>query len=217
MSASTGVNFIQNGEGIDASVLNRPTQDLAANIDLDFALKSGTYTGLRAQATTAGDVGLGSVRNVSSYSQTEVDNLLGNSGVPAGIISLWSGSIASVPSGWALCDGLNGTPNLQNRFVVGAGGSYAVGATGGSADAVVVAHSHSASLSTNGNHRHSISGNNNSGDNPNYTDFTNISGRTAYTNYAGDHSHSVSINSTGESGTDKNLPPYYALAYIMKL
>jgi microcystin-dependent protein len=50
---------------------------------------------------------------------------------PTGGIILWSGSIASIPSGWALCNGSSGTPDLRDRFVVGAGTTYAVGATGG--------------------------------------------------------------------------------------
>ena len=65
--------------------------------------------------------------------------------VPSGGIILWSGSTGSVPSGWYLCDGTNGTPDLRNSFIVGAGNTYAVGATGGTADAVVVAHTHTAS------------------------------------------------------------------------
>lgn len=52
--------------------------------------------------------------------------------VPAGVILMWSGSAASIPAGWKLCDGTNGTPNLVNRFVLGANAtSPAVGATGG--------------------------------------------------------------------------------------
>lgn len=51
--------------------------------------------------------------------------------VPSGFIGLWSGSAASIPSGWRLCDGSNGTPDLRDRFIVGAGNSYAPGATGG--------------------------------------------------------------------------------------
>jgi len=53
--------------------------------------------------------------------------------IPTGTIVLWSGSVASIPAGWSLCDGTNGTVDLHDRFVVGAGGSYAVGATGGAA------------------------------------------------------------------------------------
>ena len=67
-----------------------------------------------------------------------LDNLYGIIGtspsvsaVPAGGIIMWSGSIGSIPSGYYLCDGTNGTPDLRDRFVVGAGSSYAVGNTGG--------------------------------------------------------------------------------------
>jgi microcystin-dependent protein len=89
-------------------------------------------------------------------------------GFVAGMIMLWSGSIASVPSGWALCDGTNGTPNLRDRFVIGAGSTYAVNATGGSATATLAttnlpSHTHSISASgTTGNqsngHTHTFSG-----------------------------------------------------------
>ena len=66
------------------------------------------------------------------------DNLYGILGtaatvtaVPSGGIIMWSGSISSVPSGYYLCDGSNGTPNLNDSFVVGAGNTYSVGNTGG--------------------------------------------------------------------------------------
>jgi microcystin-dependent protein len=83
--------------------------------------------------------------------------------VPAGGIIMWSGSTGSIPSGWFLCNGSNGTPDLRNRFVVGAGDSYAVDATGG-ADSVTLstsqmpAHSHSGSTSSAGSHSHTFSG-----------------------------------------------------------
>lgn len=48
---------------------------------------------------------------------------------PTGGIILWSGSIASIPSGWVLCDGLNGTPNLTDKFIIGSGGSYSPNTT----------------------------------------------------------------------------------------
>lgn len=70
--------------------------------------------------------------------------------VPAGVILMWSGSIATIPSGWLLCNGSNGTPDLRDRFVVGAGSAYAVGATGGAntvtlSTANLPAHTHSIS------------------------------------------------------------------------
>ena len=143
------------------------------------------------------------------------------SGFPTGGIIMWSGSTASVPSGWRFCDGTGGTPDLRGRFIIGAG-YYAVGAKGGSANAVAVSHSHTFSngkTNTTGNHRHGIRRS------PSDSGFggsvgTDASGSALiYSEYAGNHSHTVSgtISSSGSSGTNKNLPPYYALCYIMKL
>jgi hypothetical protein len=50
--------------------------------------------------------------------------------IPSGLISIWSGSVGSIPSGWVICDGSNGTPDLRSNFVIGAGSTYSVGATG---------------------------------------------------------------------------------------
>lgn len=64
--------------------------------------------------------------------RTELTNLL-TARLPSGIIAKWKGSVATIPAGWVICDGLNGTPDLRDRFIVGAStsASYAVGATGG--------------------------------------------------------------------------------------
>ena len=137
--------------------------------------------------------------------------------IPSGGIILWSGSIAAIPTGWYLCDGNNGTPNLRDRFVVGAGTSYTVAATGGSKDAVVVSHTHT--MNSTGSHSHSYDRSviytNGSfgptGSAPYPSDSVDYSDTTGS---AGSHSHT--INSAGVSGTNANLPPYYALAYIMK-
>jgi microcystin-dependent protein len=156
-------------------------------------------------------------------------------GFPSGGIVLWSGSVASIPSGWALCDGSNGTPDLRNRFIVGAGSTYAVAATGGSADAITVAHTHTftasgttANKSLTGSFK--VGGPNQSPDGTIFTaggdtgqrpglDFASGSQHTI--NFNASHDHTVSISgttaSTGSSGTNANLPPYFALAYIMKL
>jgi len=130
----------------------------------------------------------------------------------AGMIMIWSGSSASIPTGWLLCDGTNSTPDLRNRFVVGATSTYAVGATGGSADAIVVSHTHTATVTDPG-HTHGgvqVSG---SG--------TNVNANPGYQLSTGSTSSAttgitVSNSTTGSSGTNANLPPYYALCYIMK-
>ena len=58
-------------------------------------------------------------------------DIIPGSGIPTGVICMWSGTVATVPSGWALCNGDNGTPNLCDRFIIGAGSTYAPKATGG--------------------------------------------------------------------------------------
>ena len=240
--------------------------------------------------------------------------------IPAGAIVLWSGAVNTIPNGWALCNGQNSTPDLRDRFVIGAGNNYAVNATGGSANATLVSHSHtvdnhthsdgtltvdnhthgdgsltvdnhthgdgsltvanhthgSGSLGTNnsGNHSHSYSRLNS---NSSYSRGVPIgdggqagsSFGTQNTNNGGSHSHNVNgstggsapgvsgstagsapgvngstggsapgvngstggaapgvngntggstpgTNAQGSSATNANLPPYYALCYIMK-
>lgn len=134
--------------------------------------------------------------------------------LPSGVIVLWSGATGSIPSGYYLCDGANGTPDLRNRFIVGAGSTYAVAATGGSADAVVVSHTHTATATDSG-HTHSYTANNgniNAAGSPGVQS-GNASTYTTTTGYA---NVTVTNASTGVSATNANLPPYYALAYIMK-
>jgi hypothetical protein len=145
----------------------------------------------------------------------------------AGMIMLWSGTIATIPSGWALCNGSSGTPDLRNRFIIGAHSDDAGVAkttitgtatqTGGSKDAILVSHSHTATTSiSDPGHAHSytstaVPGGSGRADRIGVqvgaTTSTAVTGITA----------STSISTEGSSGTNANLPPYYALAYIMKL
>jgi len=141
-------------------------------------------------------------------------------GIPSGAIVMWSGSIATIPTGWYLCNGGNSTPDLRDRFVVGAGSSYAVAVTGGTADAVVVSHTHTASsVITDPGHFHSSDSNgapNGGGAGAAFTNgYSNFPGKDTNTKTTG--ITVVTTNTaTGVSGTNQNLPPYYALAYIMK-
>ena len=153
------------------------------------------------------------------------------SAFPSGGIIIWSGSVASIPSGWYLCNGSNGTPDLRDRFVVGAGSTYAVADTGGSANAIVVSHTHTAtSTVTDSGHTH-LNGVCDDSTVPFLSPSTSgLSGTGGVNqgggetrNYQGNTSSSTTgitvatTNATaGSSGTNANLPPYYALAYIMK-
>jgi hypothetical protein len=136
--------------------------------------------------------------------------------IPPGLIAIWSGSTGSIPSGWVICDGSNGTPNLRDSFILGAGNNYAVGATGGSADSIVVSHTHATTVTDPG-HAHVydqayapsfvVRAGTDSGA---FWSYQNANTATATTGI------SVTNQSTGVSGTGANLPPYYALAFIMK-
>ena len=142
---------------------------------------------------------------------------------PSGGIIIWSGSSASIPTGWVLCNGSNSTPDLRDKFVVGAGSTYAVNATGGSANAIVVSHTHTAtSTVTDPGHQHTVFSSSgaplrvNTGDDGRFTGDSgnNEIGPTAT---ATTGITVATTNSTeGSSATNANLPPYYALCYIMK-
>ena len=166
------------------------------------------------------------------------DNLYGIIGVqatsgatiPAGLISMWSGSIGSIPSGWYLCDGSNGTPNLTDRFIVGAGSSYAVNGTGGATSVTLTtnnlpAHTHTATV-TDPTHTHALGLPTRSdlytqyGANRLYTvdsaagQYTN--GMTNSTISSASTGISVTNASTGSGTSFSILPTYYALAFIQK-
>jgi hypothetical protein len=141
---------------------------------------------------------------------------------PSGGIIMWSGSIASIPSGWVLCNGSNSTPDLRNRFIVGAGSTYAVDDTGGSADATLVSHTHTAtSAVTDTGHTHSLTAwhtgaSPGSGGGADPGQRLSGSGAVSTDTITTGITVATSVSTEGSSGTNANLPPYYALAYIMK-
>jgi hypothetical protein len=130
--------------------------------------------------------------------------------VPTGLIAIWSGATGSIPSGWTLCNGTNGTPDLRNSFIIGAGSTYAVGATGGSADAIVVSHTHTI---TDPGHVHNTTS---TGTGTILSDAAVGDTGTSASTTASATTGITATNSSGTSGTGANLPPYYALAFIMK-
>jgi hypothetical protein len=126
-----------------------------------------------------------------------------NNPVPVGVILMWSGLITAIPLGYQLCDGTNGTPDLRNRFVVGAGATYTEKTVGGSA-----------STGMAGSHTHTINGT---------TEALTVgtaavqagTGTTVVTSVA-PQSHTHTANLVGDH-QHTSLPPYMALAYIMKV
>jgi microcystin-dependent protein len=193
--------------------------------------------------------------------------------MPVGGIIMWSGAVSSVPTGWRLCDGTGGTPDLRSRFVVGAGSTYNPGNTGGASTVALTAgqlpgHTHAAgtlSAASGGAHTHTVSGSaasggagfsinvrrqdgtnsifsgasgitlNESGGGGSFTRLGTGAGASATDNllFTNQHTHSLSGNadaagththtvtgataSTGAGEAHENLPPYYALAFIMRV
>lgn len=147
-------------------------------------------------------------------------------GFPSGGIIMWYGTIATIPSGWYLCNGSNGTPDLRNKFIVGAyqdssGTAYTTitgsnTQTGGSKDAIVVSHTHTAtSTVTDPGHNHTVTSTSSPPYNAGGNAVMGPATQTTSTSTTG-ITVATSISTTGSSGTDANLVPYYALAYIMK-
>jgi microcystin-dependent protein len=175
--------------------------------------------------------------NVATLSATTVS---GYGTVPLGGIIIWSGAENAVPAGWALCNGQisNGrnTPNLQGRFVIGSGWGASwrgVGTTGGAETvtlsvAQLPAHNHVVSGSTahggehthpfrafNANFEHKGSATEGSTKNDSDGDFTDYDAVRS----AGAHSHGINLTSTstGSGQAIDKMPPFYALAYIMRV
>jgi hypothetical protein len=204
------------GKIIKGTEIDTEYTAIASAISSKADTNSPTFTGTPVAPTAAAG---------TNTTQLATTAFVITNGVPSGIISLWSGSIASIPSGWVICDGTNGTPDLRNKFVVGAGSTYAVGATGGSADAIAVSHTHTFSgttggMNANNPHVHYTYGAYGGGGNPGGSlNTSNPGGQNMATTATDiDHGHAFSgtTAAAGSSGTNANLPPYYALAYIMK-
>ena len=185
---------------------------------------------------------LNGIVNITATGTITANEFVGAGIVPVGGIIMWSGAISAIPTNFNLCNGNNGTPDLRNKFIVGAtsDGSDTTypglqpGATGGDAAATLVSHSHTTNsiiepgsntaknltgrisidsfISTQGNFNNIVTGLEdnfivNSGDDA-------PAGATNQAEYNGNHRHGT--DTQGVSATNKNLPPYYALAYIMR-
>jgi hypothetical protein len=119
------------------------------------------------------------------------------SAIPNGCITMWSGSITTIPTNWHLCDGTNGTPNLLDRMVVCAGKSYDMGAVGGEV-------THTLTIAEMPSHNHYMNG------------WTNHASGGPAAPGAGPFEGGYYTNPTGGNQSHNNMPPYYSLAYIMK-
>jgi hypothetical protein len=169
----------------------------------DASAHHARYTDAEAVAAVKAADGAGSGfdadlldgRHGSQYATIEQLNAL----LPRGVIVMWSGSVDNIPSGWYLCDGQNGTPDLRDRFIVGAGSSYAVGDTGGAAQVTLTVDQIPA-------HEHT------------YTDYNSYGGGVIFNGSVLEKraGYTAKTSSVGGGQAHENRPPYYALCFIMK-
>ena len=224
-SNNTDIGGINIAEGCAPSGINNAIRELMAQVkdmqagtDADnFAVGgnltvTGTATGVTPSVTD----------DTTKFATTAFVRDI----IPTGVIVMWSGTVATIPSGWLLCNGSNSTPDLRDRFIIGARQDDAGVAktnvtgsltqTGGSKDAIVVSHTHTATVTDPG-HIHTVSADLVFVNGASITGVRSSGGTTsgAYidTAFTG---ISVSNSTEGSSGTNQNLPPYYALAFIMK-
>lgn len=149
-----------------------------------------------------------------------------DNGVPKGIIVMWSGTIANIPTGWALCDGANGTPDLRDRFIVGAkqddGGIAKTNITGSltkSGDGQIPSHTHETgtlAIISAGAHVHGVYYSQINGNGTNAKGVAS-SGDTQNTLSDGSHTHAISGSVVASGVGTKNVAAYYALAFLMKM
>jgi hypothetical protein len=230
---NTDITNINIAEGCSPANLNNAVRSLMALLKDQQTGSSGDPFTVAGTLVSSGTVDItGAFRLDGTAGASGQVLLSAGSGTPtwgnafvAGMIMMWSGTIATIPSGWLLCDGTSSTPDLRNRFIIGAFSDDSGTAkttvtgtstqTGGSKDAIVVSHTHTAtSTVTDPGHFHTAAvatGGAASGPNED---------RLAASSNTGTATTGITVattnTSTGSSGTNANLVPYFALAYIMK-
>jgi microcystin-dependent protein len=197
----------------DGSNLTNTGSTLSSGIGTQRIVLTSQTSGTMTSSSTDSDLTFDSTTNTLN-----APTFAGNGTIPIGGIIMWYGNIVDIPSGWSLCNGSNGTPDLRSRFVVGAtddgstgvtfnadtgvvSGSYAPHNTGGK-----VAHQLTESEMPAHNHTIRNDNNNQNGSIPNGGDGSGASttNNPAY------------ISNTGGDNYHENRPPYYALAFIMR-
>jgi hypothetical protein len=247
---NTDINSININEGCPPSTINNAIRETMAQIKDWQDGSSGD--GWTSSGTVTASGTLVSSGTLSVTGNLTLDGAAGTSGqyltsagsgtptwttlsTPAtfvtGMIIMWSGTIATIPTGWLLCNGSSSTPDLRNRFVIAAhsdsGGAAKTTVTGsstlsgGSKDAIIVTHNHTATSSSENAHSHTYrkpgaAGTAQAGGGVGGTSVINSAADGEATDTVAAHNHTITVNNAGSSGTDANLPPYYALAYIMK-
>ena len=227
---NVGVTEVSDSNDKFVSFFDGTSGNLPNQVDSD--LKYNATTNVLSAVKFSGDGSL--------LTNIQAGQVQGNSIFVSGMIILWSGTISSIPTGFVLCDGQNNTPDLRDKFIIGArednsgvAKSNVEGSltqSGGSKDAILVEHEHSV------DHNHDFTTGSDGVHSHTYTRFagtarvdndethSRLNGSTSdTTSQEGSHQHTgttdnrnPTTSNVGSPASNANLPPYFALAYIMK-
>ena len=143
--------------------------------------------------------------------------------VPVDTITMYGGDLNSIPNGWFVCDGQNGTVDLRSRFVVGHDPNDpaydTAGNTGGLREVALTenqmpSHGHEGTTSTDGSHTHSVPAESDTGGSGVHFRIENNNRNRQQGRSAGSHSHTLNINNAGGGEAHENRPPYYVMIFI---
>ena len=183
--------------------------------ETDEGLKKAPFKSQATSPDTTVDKAVVYAKDVSGYARLFVKEGDGVESqlVPKGAIVMWSGLIANIPTGWHLCDGASGTPDLRDRFILGAAAAEDPGGTGGAHNVALTtanlpAHTHGST----GAHTHTVPLGSDLQASNRWCPGSYI-GNNIASGSAGAHAHS----SVGSGTTHENRPAFYKLAFIMKL
>ena len=191
--SGSGVQDIFLAQGDNVTITKNTSNDTLTITSALTKLRANTGTYVEGSISFTGSGGTSVSRSGQTF--TIASDLF-----PSGGIIMWSGSTSNIPSGWVLCNGNNSTPDLRNRFVIGAGDDFNVGSTGGSRDAVLVSHDHTATTSAqSADHTHGgTTGDNNRG---HKHDINNLGSQSASHSHSGNtgnqnasHSHNANVS-----------------------
>jgi len=227
-ASNTDISNINIAEGCSPANVNNAIRSVMAQLKDQQDGTSGDPFTVAGTLTSSGTLAVTGALTLDAAAGTSGQVLISaGSGTPtwgnifvAGMIIMWSGTIATIPTGWLLCNGSSSTPDLRNRFIIGAFSDDSGTAkttvtgsatqTGGSKDASLPSHTHTATVTDPG-HFHTAP----------TTSGGNVNGNPGIQLGSGNTGTAVTgitvANSTeGVSATNANLVPYYALAFIMK-
>ena len=227
-ASNTDISNINIAEGCSPANVNNAIRSVMAQLKDQQDGTSGDPFTVAGTLTSSGTLAVTGALTLDAAAGTSGQVLTSaGSGTPtwgnifvAGMIIMWSGTIATIPTGWLLCNGSSSTPDLRNRFIIGAFSDDSGTAkttvtgsatqTGGSKDASLPSHTHTATVTDPGHfHTSTTTSGNNVNGNPGVQLGSGNTG-TAVTGIT------VANSTEGVSATNANLVPYYALAFIMK-